>query len=173
MDYFFLVICLYVIWKYVFHHPEQFPDATTAQKIVHSISLMCLAYACWEWTFTLRWILLHPHQWMDYLIHEAKPYPMGFDAAFQLLGSIVGPIGVLCCYFTLRGYSKARRALLWLLPLIYLMELYGSLAVFIQTHSGAPFSIVVLTALILGVPFLCILIFYRHPKVIGSFFLGN
>jgi hypothetical protein len=107
---------------------------------------------------------------VEYLIHKPKPYPVAWDATFQLLGSVVGPVGVLCCYFTLRGYDKARRVLLWLLPLIYLIELYAALAVFIQVHDIPPLPVVVLAALFLGIPFLFILIFYRHPKVIESLF---
>ncbi|HTQ51447.1 MAG TPA: hypothetical protein VMJ12_12105 [Candidatus Acidoferrales bacterium] len=173
MDYFFLALCLYVIWKYVFHNPEQFPNATTIQKIIHSVTLMCLACACWGWGFTLIWILLHPHQWVEYLTHKAKPYPVGFDEAFQLLGSIVGPIGVLFCYFTLRGYDKARRVLLVLLPLIYLVELYAEFLQFTQAHNIPPLPVLLFGALLLSTPFWFILIFYRHPKVIKSLFCSH
>jgi hypothetical protein len=116
------------------------------------------------------WIFLHPHQWVEYLMHKAKPYLVGLDAMFQLLGSIIGPVGTLCCYFTLRGYEKARRALLFLLPLVYLVELYAGLAVFIQVHNVPPLPVVLVGALFLCVPFLFILLFYRHPKVIKSLF---
>lgn len=159
-----------MVWKYVFHDPQRFSNATIIQKIIHSLTLLLLAWICWQWVFTMRWILLHPHQWADYLIHKAKPYPVAWDATFQLLGSVVGPVGTLCCYFTLRGYDKARRILLLLLPLIYLVELYAALAVYIQVHNVPRFPVFALGALIGSVPFLFILIFYRHPKVIKSLF---
>jgi hypothetical protein len=121
----------------------------------------------------MTWIVLHPHHWMEYLIHKAKPYPVGFDAAFQLLGSIVGPAGTLCCYFTLRGYKKARQVLLLLLPFIYLADLYVEVVKYIQVHQIPPFPVLVLGALIESIPFLFIFAFYRHAKVIESLFTGR
>jgi hypothetical protein len=172
IPYIFLVLYLYMVWKYVFRDPGRFPNATITQKIVHSLALFLLAWVCWGWVSTMIWILVHPHQWVEYLIHKAKPYPVSVDAVFQLLGSIVGVVGTLCCYFTLRGYDKARRILLLLLPLVYLIDLYVQFVKYVQVHNVPPVPVMVLGALFESVPFLLILIFYRHPKVIESLFTG-
>jgi hypothetical protein len=173
MSFYFLLCYIFLAWRCVFHDPEQFPKATIIRKIIHSVAIFFLMWTCWNWVFTMTWIVLHPHQWVEYLIHKPKPYPVALDATFQLLGSVVGPVGTVCCYFTLRGYEKARRVLLLLLPLIYFMGLYGSLAKFIQVHNVPSLPVFALGALFGSVPFLFVFVFYRHPKVIKAFFITD
>jgi len=173
MSYIFLLFCLFVVWKYVFRDPGQFPHATVVQKIIHSVVLLMLFWGCWGWVFTLKWILMYPHRWVEYLTQTPRAYPAAFDALFQVVGSIVGPTGALCCYFTLRGYDKARRLLLALLPAIFLADLYAEVATFTRVHGLPSFPVFAIGTLLLSIPFWFILGFYRHPRVVESLFTGG
>ena len=172
MQYIHIPFFLYLIWRYIFRNRTVFPKATILQKIIHAAVLFYIALICWERLFVASQIILETHHWLDSLNNAQHPYPMWIDAVLQIMEAIIGPIGLICCYFMLKGRERARQVFLIILPFIYVFDCYRGVAISLRLYHVNPISFIMILGSIMAVPYAVIFIFYSRSRLITALFNG-
>jgi hypothetical protein len=169
MHYLHILFFVCLLWRYVFK-PPAFPKASLIQKLLHSAALFYIGLGCWSRTFVTWSIMLEPAKLLHSLQLEKRFYPLWIDIVIQPLAAIVGPAGLFCGYWAMRGREKHRRLLLALIPFMYLVDCYFVARKSFQLLPAHAGRISFIACFITGVSYCAIFLFYRDSGVIHAFF---
>lgn len=157
-------------WRYIFRNPS-LANCNIRPKLLHALAVTFLGCNCWLGLLSASWMIEHPVKWVQWVLGHKNFYPVWVDFAFQSIGAITNIAGCICCYFLLRLSEAARRWLMPLIPLMYLVFCYNGIAALVREGPKSALFVFVWMFCVSAVPFFGIFVFYRMPSIKAWFIL--
>jgi len=165
-----LIFFLYLAWRDALR-PKAMPGVALRLKIGHAASLIFLAAVCWDSIVLASFIVNQTSLWLKYLAHERRFYPLWIDLTMQMVESCAGFAGLIFCYMALKRRDWARRALLSILPMIFICFCYEGIRSALHHNSGLLFCVV--QSALLTIPFMGVFWLYARRSSSSVLFIGK